>query len=189
MIKQTQKQANDLRPLKHFTRKHYIKSIAQLGIQLEGWNEEQMSIKQGGYYICNNPILNTLGRYVWLTKGTANVINANAYFANDKEALAVYEANTIPITVNDEGLEIISWTLLKQQLNRKAKARKMIRGFEMIAEMCGDNVDEWYVCKKPIPTSNIGLKADVADEFTNGIIETTLANRLKKAFGLQKEVA
>jgi hypothetical protein len=159
MIKQTQKQANDLRSLKHFTRKHYIKSIAQLGIQLEGWNEEQMSIKQGSYYICNNTIYNTLGRYVWLTKGTANVTNANAHFAKNKEALAFYEANTIPITVNDEGLEIISWTMLKRQLVRKTKARKMIRGFEMIAEMCGDDVDEWYVCKKSIPTSALDLKA------------------------------
>ena len=88
----------------------------------------------------HNPILKTLGRYVWLTKGTANVINATAHFANDKEALAFYEANTVPIIVNDEGLEIISWALMKQQLNRKAKARKMIRGFEMIAERCGDNV-------------------------------------------------
>lgn len=183
MIKQTQKQANDLRPLKHFTRKHYIKSIAQLGIQLEGFNEEQMSIQQCGEYICNNPILNTLGRYVWLTKGTANVINANAHFANDKEALAVYEANTVPIIVNDEGLEIISWTLLKQQLNRKAKARKMIRGFEMIAEMCGDNVDEWYVCKKPIPTSNLGFETEVADEFFADVFKGMLAQ------GLQKEVA
>lgn len=157
MIKQTQQQANDTRPLKHFTRKHYIPSIGEIGIQLEGWNEEQMSIKQCGEYICNNPILNILGRYVWLTKGTANVINANAHFENDKKALKHMEANTIPIYVDDEGLEVISWKLLKQQLSRKAKARKMIRGFELIAEKCGDNVDEWYVCKKPIPTNNLFL--------------------------------
>ena len=42
MIKQTQQQANDTRQLKHFTRKQYLQSIAKIGIQLEGWNEEQL---------------------------------------------------------------------------------------------------------------------------------------------------
>jgi hypothetical protein len=179
MIKQTQQQAKDTRPLKHFTRKFYIKSIAQLGIQLEGFNEERLSIQQCGEYISNNPILKTLGRYVWLTKGTANVINA--HFENDKEALALYEANTVPLIVNDEGLEIISWKLLKQQLNRKAKARKMIRGFELIAEKCGDNTDDWFVCKKPIPTFNLGFETEVADEFVADVFMGMLAQ--------QKEVA
>jgi hypothetical protein len=183
MIKQTQQQANDTRPLKHFTRKNYISSIACLGIQLEGFNEERLSIQQCGYYVSENPILNTLGRYVWLTKGTANVINAVAHYENDKEALEVYEANTVPLIVDDEGLEIISWKLLKQQLSRKAKARKMIRGFDEIAKNCGDNVDDWYVCKKPIPTSNLGFETEVADEFLGAVFKGMLAQ------GQMKEVA
>ena len=168
MIRQTQQQANDTRPLKHFTRKDYIPSISTLGIQLEGWNEEQHQVKQGGYYVSENPILNILGRYVWLTKGTANTINANAYFDNDKEALKQMEANTVPLYVDDEGLEVISWKLLKQQLSRKAKAKKIIRGFELIAEKCGDNTDDWFVCKKPIPTNNLFLHKDDNLEVANG---------------------
>ena len=49
------------------------------------------------------------------------------------------------LAVDDDGLEIISWKLLKLQLNRKKKARQMITVFERVAEMCGDNTDDWYV--------------------------------------------
>ena len=38
MIRQTQQQANDTRPLLHYTRKHYIASIMYSGLRLEGTN-------------------------------------------------------------------------------------------------------------------------------------------------------
>ena len=156
MIKQTQQQVNDTRQLKHFTRKQYLQSIAKICIQLEGWNEEQLQIQQNGEYICNNPFLNTLGRYVWLTKGErAEVINAVAHHTKNEEYLQFLQANTSPIYVNDEGLEIISWKLLKQQLSRKRKAREVLIGFEKVAQMVGDNTDDWYVSKTPIPSSNL----------------------------------
>ena len=156
MIKQTREQAKDTRALKHFTRLHYFNSIADIGIQLEGYNEEQYQIEQNGEYICSNPILKTLGRYVWLTKGRqAEVINSVAYHNNDKEFLNALQSITAPIFVDDEGLEIISWKLLKQQLSRKKKAREYLIAFEKVAQMVGDNTDDWYVSKTPIPSSNL----------------------------------
>lgn len=161
MIKQTQQQVNDTRQLKHFTRKQYLQSIAKIGIQLEGWNEEQLQIQQNGEYICNNPFLNTLGRYVWLTKGEqAEVTNATAHFNNDTKLHKKLKEMETCLAVNDDGLEIISWKLLKLQLNRKKKGRQMIDVFEKIAEMCGDNTDDWYVSKTPIPTSNLNVYID-----------------------------
>ncbi|MFT4654461.1 MAG: hypothetical protein ACI82S_002117 [Patiriisocius sp.] len=116
MIKQTRKQAKDTRTLKHFTRFQYLNSIADIGIQLEGYNEEQYQIGQNGEYICNNPIQKTLGRYVWLTKGhQAETINSVAHNGNDKEILNALQSITAPIFVDDEGLKIISWKLLKRK--------------------------------------------------------------------------
>ena len=156
MIKQTREQAKDTRALKHFTRLHYFNSIADIGIQLEGYNEEQHQIEQNGKYICNNPFLNTLGRYVWLTKGhQAEVINSVAHHNNDKEFLSELQSITAPILVDDKGLELVSWKLLKQQLRRKKKARQMINAFEMVAKQCGDNTDDWFVSKTAIPTSHL----------------------------------
>tara|TARA_B110000208_G_scaffold182037_1_gene233374 strand:- start:920 stop:1450 length:531 start_codon:yes stop_codon:yes gene_type:complete len=156
MRKETQQQAKDTRLLKHFTRIHHFPSIGEIGIQLEGWNEEQQKAKQIGYSVADNPILKALGRYVWLTKGKqAEVINSNAHYNNDKKFLKHLQENTAPLFVDDEGLELISWKMLKQQLSRKKKAREVIVSFEKIAEMVGDNTDDWYVSKTPIPTSNI----------------------------------
>ena len=69
---------------------------------------------------------------------------------------------TAPIYINDEGLELISWKLevgswklLKHQQSRKKKARKAIHCFEKVAELCGDNTDDWYVSKTTIPTSHL----------------------------------
>ena len=161
MIKQTQHQANDTRLLKHFTRLYHFFSISEIGIQLEGYNEEQQGAKQLGYEIADNPILKALGRYVWLTKGEqAEVINATAHYENDKKKLEELQRFTAPIYVNDEGLELISWKLLKQQLSRKKKARKAIYCFEKVAELCGDNTDDWYVSKTPIPTSHLHSSID-----------------------------
>jgi hypothetical protein len=50
--------------------------------------------------------------------------------------------------------------LLKQQLSRKKKARKAIHCFEKVAELCGDNTDDWYVSKTPIPTSHLHSSID-----------------------------
>ena len=112
MIKQTQQQANDTRLLKHFTRLYHFFSISEIGIQLEGYNEEQQGAKQFGYEIADNPILKALGRYVWLTKGEqAEVINATAHYENDKKQLEQLQFMTAPIYINDEGLELISWKL------------------------------------------------------------------------------
>lgn len=165
MIKQTQQQAKDSRKLKHFTRKYHLPSISKHGIQLEGWNAEQEVLNGNAgkeareqFDVCNS-ICGALGRYVWLTKGEqAEVINSNAYFTNNTEALEHMKDVTTCLEVDDEGLDIISWKLLKHQLNRKAKARKIIQAFEQIADMCGDNTDDWYVSKQPIPTSNFNLK-------------------------------
>ena len=156
MIKQTREQAKDTRALKHFTRFQYLNSIADIGIQLEGYNEEQYQIGQNGEYICNNLIQKTLGRYVWLTKGRqAESINSHAHNSNDKGFLNALQSITAPIFVDDEGLEIISWKLLKQQLSRKKKAREYLIAFEKVAQMVGDNTDDWYVSKTPIPSSNL----------------------------------
>ncbi|MDA7699442.1 hypothetical protein N8789_00670 [bacterium] len=156
MIKQTQQQANDTRLLKHFTRLYHFFSISEIGIQLEGYNEEKYGAKQLGYDIADNPILKALGRYVWLTKGEqAEVINSTAHYENDKKKLEELQLMTAPIYVNDEGLELISWKLLKQQLSRKKKARMYINAFEKVAELCGDNTDDWYVSRTPIPTSHL----------------------------------
>ena len=164
MIRQTQQQAKDTRKLKHFTRKYHLSSISKHGLQLEGWNAEQAvmngdtSEEARQQFDVGNFIFGALGRYVWLTKGEqAEVINSTAHFTKNAEALKQMKEVTTYLEVDDEGLDIISWKLLKQQLNRKAKARKIIQGFEQIAEMCGDNTDDWYVSKQPIPTTNLNL--------------------------------
>lgn len=151
MIKQTQQQAKDTRPLKHFTRHQYFDSISKVGIQLEGWNELSKARADE-----DNHYFKVLGRYVWLTKGEqAEVINSVAYHNNDKEFLNALQSITAPIFVDDEGLEIISWKLSKQQLSRKKKARELLIAFEKVAQMVGDNTDDWYVSKTPIPSSNL----------------------------------
>ena len=104
----------------------------------------------------DNHFFKALGRYVWLTKGEqAEVINAVAHLRKNEEYLQFLQTNTSPIYVDDEGLEIISWKLLKQQLSRKRKAREVLIGFEKVAQMVGDNTDDWYVSKTPIPSSNL----------------------------------
>jgi hypothetical protein len=151
MIKQTQQQAKDTRPLKHFTRHQYFDSISKVGIQLEGWNELSKAVADE-----DNRYFKAFGRYVWLTKGEqAEVINAVAHLTKNEEHLQCLQTNTSPIYVDDEGLEIISWKLLKQQLSRKRKAREVLIGFEKVAQMVGDNTDDWYVSKTPIPSSNL----------------------------------
>lgn len=165
MIKQTQQQAKDTRKLKHFTRKCHLSSISKHGLQLEGWNAEQ-AVMNGGIskearqqFDTGNAIFSVLGRYVWLTKGEqAEVINSRAHFTKNTEELKQMKDATTCLEVDDEGLEIISWNLLKRQLSRKAKARKIISAFEKIADICGDNTDDWYVCKQTIPTTNLNLK-------------------------------
>lgn len=165
MIRQTQQQAKDTRKLKHFTRKYHLSSISKHGLQLEGWNAEQAvmngdtSEEARQQFDIGNAVFGALGRYVWLTKGEqAEVINSTAHFTKNAEALKQMKDATTCLEVDDEGLDIISWKLLKHQLNRKAKARKWISAFEMIADMCGDNTDDWYVSKQPIPTTNLNLQ-------------------------------
>lgn len=165
MIKQTQEQAKDARKLKHFTRKYHLPSISKQGIQLEGWNAEQEVLNGSTcketrqQFDVGNSIFGALGRYVWLTKGEqAEVINSTAHFTKNAEALEKMKEVTTCLEVDDDGLDIISWKLLKQKLSRKAKARKIIQSFEQIADICGDNTDDWYVSKQPIPTSNLNLQ-------------------------------
>ena len=178
MIRQTQQQASDTRPLFHYTRKHYIASIMYSGLRLEGTNVLAAANK-GNKQIDElaKGLLhqyNIIGRYVWLTKGdSAEVINANAHHSNDLPMLKTLQSNTVPIALsNDEGLDIVSWKVMKQQLMRKRKARLLIPSFEAVAKSCGDNVDDWYVCKTPIPTSHLSLHTEVWDDlFANGLNE------------------
>ena len=96
MIRQTQQQANDTRPLFHYTRKHYIASIMYSGLRLEGTNVLAAANK-GNKQIDElaKGLLhqyNIIGRYVWLTKGdSAEVINANAHHSNDLPMLKTLE--------------------------------------------------------------------------------------------------
>lgn len=178
MIRQTQKQEKDTRPLRHFTRKHYIASIMCSGLRLEGTNvlaaasegNKQLDELAKGL----RRQYNIIGRYVWLTKGdSAEVINASAHLSNDLSLLKTLQSNTVPLWINsDEGLDIVSWKVMKQQLMRKRKARLLIPSFEAVAKSCGDNVDDWYVCKTPIPTSHLSLHTEVWDDlFANGLNE------------------
>ena len=166
MIRQTQQQAKDTRPLLHYTRKDYIASIMSNGLRLEGTNVLAAANK-GDKQIDDlaKEMLyqyDTIGRYVWLTKGSAEVINANAHHSNDLRMLKTLQSNTVPLWINsDEGLDIVSWKVMKQQLMRKRRTRLFISPFEAVANLCGDNVDDWYVCKTPIPTSHISLHPEV----------------------------
>ena len=178
MIRQTQQQANDTRPLRHFTRKHYVASIMCRGLRLEGTNVLEATHKgvKETDELAKGLLrqYNIIGRYVWLTKGnSAEAINATAHRNNDLPLLKTYQSNTVPIWINsDEGLDIVSWKVMKQKLMRKRKARLLIPPFEAVAKSCGDNVDDWYVCKTPIPTSHLSLHTEVCDDlFANGLNE------------------
>lgn len=108
MIRQTQQQANDTRPLFHYTRKHYIASIMYSGLRLEGTNVLAAANK-GNKQIDElaKGLLhqyNIIGRYVWLTKGdSAEVINANAHHSNDLPMLKTLQSNTVPIALSNDG--------------------------------------------------------------------------------------
>lgn len=178
IIRQTQQQANDTRLLRHFTRKRYIASIMCSELKLEGANVLDATNK-GNKRIDElaKALLHQydiIGRYVWLTKcDSAEVINATAHHNNDLPMLRTLQSNTVPLWINsDKGLDIVSWKVMKQQLMRKRKARLMIPSFEAVARDCGDNVNDWYVCKTPIPTSHLSLDTQVWDDlFANGLNE------------------
>tara|TARA_R110002153_G_scaffold81234_1_gene206028 strand:+ start:129 stop:680 length:552 start_codon:yes stop_codon:yes gene_type:complete len=169
MITATKSDENDTRVLKHFTRKKYLNSIQEIGLQLEGWNvfndyekgfrskqlvTHKESIEKGSKFLG--------GRYVWLTKGTqVNAINCAAHMGIQGTELSVLENQTVYLEVDDTGLDIVSWKLVRQKLGRTKTAKKYLDTFESIATLCGDDVDDWYVCRSAIAVSNLTLKVSL----------------------------
>ena len=89
-----------------------------------------------------------VGKYVWLTKSDDGVRCINAVTKSEHNKM-------IGLEVDDKGLKIISWKILKSKLLKKRKSRQIVEQLEKTAALLGDNTDDWFVCETEIPVKNI----------------------------------
>ena len=154
------------------------------GIELEGSNILSAAKTSSDPYLQLTALslkirYSVIPRYVWFTKAdSVDCINANTIQSGNTKLLAKMREHTIPLTLTKhDGLEIVSWSIERKRYLRKHKTRKLLLSFGALAQKCGDNIHDWYVCKTPVPPTYVGFdsscgesKTDIFNSVLNGFV-------------------